>query len=72
MVKAKHIGAAGRFGARYGKRVKRKIANIEAKQRLKQKCPFCTKGNLKRESKGIWSCKKCSFKIAGTAYDVKV
>jgi large subunit ribosomal protein L37Ae len=36
----------------------------------KRKCPECG-GFVIREVVGIWSCKKCTFKIAGTAYDVK-
>jgi large subunit ribosomal protein L37Ae len=67
MVKTKLSKAAGRFGARYGQRVKRKIANIESKQRKKQICPFCD-GKAKRRSKGIWLCKKCKRKFAAHAY----
>ena len=49
-VKKKKIGAAGRFGAGYGK-VKNKLIAVERKQRIKQDCPFC-KGRAKRKSKG--------------------
>jgi large subunit ribosomal protein L37Ae len=67
MVKKKLIGAAGRYGSRYGQRVKRKIADIEGKQRKKQTCPFCNK-KINRMSKGIWQCKKCKRKFAAHAY----
>ena len=67
MVKNKLIGAAGRFGSRYGQHVKRRIAKIEEKQRKKQHCPFCNK-TAKRLSKGIWKCKKCKKKFAAHAY----
>jgi len=67
MVKKKLIGAAGRFGSRYGQRVRRKIADIESKQRKKQTCPFCGK-TVKRVSKGIWQCKKCKKRFAGHSY----
>jgi len=67
MVKTKLVKAAGRYGARYGQRIKRKIASIEAKQRKKQYCPFCGK-RAKRLSKGIWKCKKCKKKFAAHAY----
>lgn len=70
MVKTKLVKAAGRFGARYGQRVKRKIANIESKQRQKQKCPFCGK-TVKRLSKGIWKCKRCQKKFAAHAYYIE-
>lgn len=70
MVKTKLVKAAGRFGVRYGQRVKRKIAKIEEKQRQKQACPFCNKV-IKRLSKGIWKCKRCNKKFAAHAYFIE-
>jgi large subunit ribosomal protein L37Ae len=67
MVKKKIVGAAGRFGARYGQHIKRKIADIESRQRKKQICPFC-EGKVKRSSKGIWRCNKCNKKFTSHAY----
>jgi large subunit ribosomal protein L37Ae len=61
------LGSAGRFGVRYGLHVKRRIAEIESRQRKKQACIFC-KGRAKRLSKGIWLCRKCGKKFAGHAY----
>jgi len=66
-MKTKKTKAAGRFGVRYGKRVRTKIAEIESHQRKKQSCIFCN-GTAKRLSKGIWQCKKCNKKFAGHAY----
>ena len=66
-MKTKKVKAAGRFGVRYGRRVRTKIAEIEAVQRKKQMCPFCN-GVAKRESKGIWHCKKCGKKFTGHVY----
>ena len=68
MVKTKKVGAAGRFGARYGRSVRTKIAEIESIQRQKQYCPFCKKGVAKRVSKGIWLCKLCNKKFASHLY----
>ena len=67
MVKTKKVKSAGRFGARYGRRVRTKIAEIESIQRKKQSCPFCGKTAI-RLSKGIWQCKKCDKKFAGHVY----
>jgi len=69
-MKTKKVKAAGRFGARYGRRVRTKIAEIESQQRKKQQCPFC-KATAKRLSAGIWHCKKCNKKFAGHAYYLK-
>jgi len=66
--KLKKTKSAGRFGARYGKRARTKLVIVESKQRLKQACPFCKKLGVKRISKGIWKCPKCSKKFASDTY----
>ncbi|MCA9488065.1 MAG: 50S ribosomal protein L37ae [Nanoarchaeota archaeon] len=66
--KSKKTKSAGRFGARYGKKVKDKLVKVEVKQRVKQDCPFCKKKGVKRLSKGIWHCKKCDKKFASNTY----
>ncbi|HLC86872.1 MAG TPA: 50S ribosomal protein L37ae [Candidatus Nanoarchaeia archaeon] len=68
--KSKKTKSAGRFGARYGKRVRVKLVKIEEKQRKKQKCPFCAKLGAKRLSKGVWQCtrKTCNKKFASNTY----
>ena len=68
-VKKKKIGAAGRFGAGYGK-VKQKFSDVEAKQRVRQDCPFCG-GRTKRQAKAIWLCSKCGKKFAGGTFHLK-
>ena len=66
----KKLGSAGRFGARYGRRLKRKISDVEAIQKSKHKCPFCIKsGGVKRVASGIWYCRTCGAKYAGRAYE---
>lgn len=65
-VKRKKIGAAGRYGAGYGK-VKGRLNNIESKQRKRQSCPFCD-GRVKRQEKGVWKCLKCGKVFTGGVY----
>ncbi len=67
----KSQGSAGRFGVRYGQSAKKRISDIEAKQKKKQQCIFCN-GRAKRISKGIWLCRKCGKKFAGHAYFLEV
>lgn len=55
------------FGARYGKSTRIRYAEIDSKQRQKQKCLFCD-GSAERVSKGIWQCTKCGKKFASNAY----
>ena len=66
-MRTKKVKAAGRYGARYGRKVRTKIAEVESEQRKKQKCIFCN-GTAKRLSKGIWKCKKCKKKFAFDTY----
>jgi len=58
------------LGARYGIKPRKQFTQIHHLLKSKRKCPECG-GSVSREVVGIWSCKKCTFKIAGTAYDVK-
>ncbi len=60
-----------RFGARYGRKPKKKFARAEIQQRAKHKSPFCNKLSVKRVAMGIWFCKKTGVKFAGKAYSPK-
>jgi len=66
--KSKKTKSAGRFGARYGKKVRDKLVSVEVKQRKRQTCPFCKRLGAKRLSKGIWNCPKCNKTFASHAY----
>jgi len=66
--KTKKSKASGRFGARYGKKVRARISKVETLQRKKQECPYCKKKGVKRLSKGIWYCPKCDKKFASDTY----
>ena len=70
MKKKKSMGPAKRFGARYGRRVKEKLAAIEKVQRADHKCPYCHYLKVKRVSAGIWHCKNCEAKFTGKAYTI--
>ncbi len=61
----KKVGSAGRFGARYGVRIRKLVSRIEAKTRSPHKCPRCSTPKVKRVGLGIWQCKKCNYKFAG-------
>jgi len=64
----KKVGTAGRFGPRYGRRVKKVISEMEKISKSTYECPSCKKMGLKRESFGIWKCRKCGKKITGGAF----
>lgn len=68
MGRTKKVGTTGRFGPRYGRRVKVALKKIEEKQRKKYTCPKCKKKGVKRVAAGIWQCLKCGNKFSGGAY----
>lgn len=64
----KKVKSAGRFGVRYGKKIRQLIIDIEQKQKIKHQCPYCSKWSIKRLAAGIFLCKSCNVKFAGKAY----
>jgi len=68
MARTKKVKSSGRFGARYGSTVRRRVVQVEEKQRKKQICPYCKKPRAKRLSKGVWKCSKCNKKFASDTY----
>jgi large subunit ribosomal protein L37Ae len=69
--KSKKTKSAGRFGARYGKKVRNMLVQVESKQKKRQRCPLCKRLGVKRLSKGIWKCSKCNKKFAEDAYHIQ-
>ncbi|RLI98643.1 MAG: 50S ribosomal protein L37ae [Candidatus Aenigmatarchaeota archaeon] len=68
MARTKKIGAAGKFGPRYGKSVKDRFREVHKASKKPHKCPNCLKPGFKRVASGIWVCNKCGHKMAGKAY----
>ncbi len=68
MAVSKKSSSAGRFGPRYGRRIRVKISNIESQMKQKHKCPQCGRKSVKRVSTAIWECSKCDTKFAGGTY----
>ncbi len=66
--KTKKVGIAGKFGAKYGKRVRDAYRDVMQKQTARYKCPRCGKKKVKRVSYAIWECTSCGYKFAGGAY----
>merc|ERR1711870_5156 len=70
--KRKSVGIAGKYGVRYGKKIRDQIKFIEQRQHTKDKCILCSKeGCVKRIAVGIWFCKSCRKIQAGGAYVLK-
>ena len=71
MARTKKVGSAGRFGIRYGRKIRQKLIKVEKEMKSKHRCPNCLKPGMKRQNAGIWVCEKCGAKIAGKAYKPK-
>lgn len=71
MAEVEKLGSVKRFGARYGRKPKKKLAKIEKELRKKHKCPYCGKLKVKRKAVGIWHCKACESVFTGKAYSIR-
>lgn len=66
--RTKKVGPAGRLGARYGVRIRRRIAEIEVQSKGRHECPSCKAVALSRTASGIWRCRHCGAKMASSSY----
>ena len=66
--KTKKVKTTGRFGARYGVGIRKRVLKVEMKQKAKHSCPYCGFAAVKRQAPGIFVCRKCNSKFAGGAY----
>ena len=67
--RTKKVGITGKYGTRYGQKLRKQVKAIEILQRTKSICPFCGKKSIKREAAGIWKCRGCRRAIAGGAWE---
>lgn len=68
MSTTKKVKSAGRYHARYGIGIRRRLIEIEEKQKQLQPCPYCGYNKVKRQAAGIFCCTKCDSKFAGGAF----
>lgn len=68
MGRKKKVGTSGRFGARYGSTLRKRVALIEVTEKKSHPCPNCESVKVKRVSVGLWRCRKCDYTFAGGAY----
>jgi len=67
----KKVGRTGRFGVRYGRKLRKRVEEVESVLKQWHKCPYCNKSKVKREFSGVWVCRKCKAKFTGKAYSLK-
>lgn len=66
--RTKKVGPAGRFGARYGVRIRRRIADVEIQSKGRHECPKCKAVAVGRKANGIWHCRHCGTTFASGSY----
>lgn len=70
--RTRKVGSSGRFGVRYGSKVKKKWLEMENLRKSSYICPRCHHVSVKRKHPGIWECRKCGLEFAGDAYSPEV
>lgn len=63
------VGSTGRYSARYGVGVKKRVLAVENRAKVPVACPFCGFSKTKREAAGLFNCRKCDAKFTGGAYE---
>ena len=68
MGRTKKIGPTGGLKARYGATVRKRYIEVATETKKRHSCPQCHALAVKRQSIGIWECRKCGFTFTGGAY----
>ncbi len=66
--RTKKVGSVGRFGPRYGVKIRRRILEVETVRKAAHPCPRCQALKVRRVGSGVWTCRKCGLTFAGGAY----
>ena len=66
--RTKKVGPTRGLGSRYGSMVRKRYIKIVEEMRKPHKCPQCDLPKVKRESVGLWKCKRCGYTFTGGAY----
>lgn len=66
--RTKKVGIAGKYGPRYGVRVRKRLKQVDSDKSKWYVCPKCNHQSVKRAGTGIWKCRRCGLVFAGGAY----
>lgn len=68
LAKMKKVGPSRGLGPRYGSTVRKRYTKVMIGLKGKHKCPQCGFNKVRRQSVGVWRCKKCDYTFTGGAY----
>lgn len=71
MGKTRKVGAAGRYGSRYGVGIRKRLLKVFGRQNALSPCPSCGFLRVKRVAAGLFECRKCGAEFTGGAYEVE-
>jgi large subunit ribosomal protein L37Ae len=66
--KTKKVAMTRGLGTRYGATVRKRYVKVLTEVKQTHKCPQCASEAVKRESVGVWHCKRCDLTFSGGAY----
>jgi large subunit ribosomal protein L37Ae len=66
--RTKKVGPTRGLGPRYGTTVRKRYSKVIVEMRKPHRCPQCGFTRVKRESVGVWKCRKCGHTYTGGAY----
>ena len=68
VTRTKKVKSSGRYGVRYGARLRKRIKEVDGTAKAKHRCPRCRIFAVKKESVGVWKCTKCEYTFTGGAW----
>jgi len=66
--RTKKIGPTRGLEARYGATVRKRYIEVVSGLKTAHKCPQCSSESVRRQSVGVWKCRKCGSVFTGGAY----
>jgi large subunit ribosomal protein L37Ae len=66
--RTKKIGSTRGLEARYGSTIRKRYIETTIGLKTSHKCPQCGFQAVRRQSVGLWKCRKCSAVFTGGAY----
>jgi len=66
--RTKKVGSTRGLGARYGSTVRKRYIKVLSEMQKSHRCPQCGSESVRRQSVGLWDCKKCGSTFTGGAY----